>query len=112
MPGRIVHLKTRKELKEFITTSNAFIIDFTATWCGPCKTIKPLVETAWEQIKGQFDMIIVDADEGSDICSFLKVRGFPTLVSFINKEMVESVQGADIAGVKHFFQSSYNRVLS
>ena len=88
------------------------VLYFTATWCGPCKTIKPLVETAWEQIKGQFDMIIVDADEGSDICSFLKVRGFPTLVSFINKEMVESVQGADIAGVKHFFQSSYNRVLS
>ena len=86
MPGRIVHLKTRQELQEFIKTSNAFIIDFTATWCGPCKTIKPYVDQAWEQIKGKFDMIIVDADEGSDICSSLKVKGFPTLVSFINKD--------------------------
>tara|TARA_B100000902_G_C26727719_1_gene629850 strand:- start:217 stop:555 length:339 start_codon:yes stop_codon:yes gene_type:complete len=112
MPGRIVHLKTRQELQEFAKSSNAFIIDFTATWCGPCKTIKPYVEKAWEQIKGKFDFVVVDADEGSDICSSLKVRGFPTLVSFINKEMVESVQGADIEGIKHFFQTSYNRVLS
>ena len=112
MPGRIVHLKTRQELKEFIKTNNAFIIDFTATWCGPCKTIKPYVDQAWEQIKDKFDMIIVDADEGSDICSSLKVKGFPTLVSFINKEMAESVQGADIEGVKHFFNASYKRVLS
>jgi thioredoxin 1 len=112
MPGRIVHLKKRQELKEFTKTSNAFIIDFTATWCGPCKDIKPLVDIAWDQLKHYFDMVIVDADEGSDICSFLKVKGFPTLVSFVNKEMVESVIGADIVGVKHFFNASYKRVLS
>ena len=35
MPGNIVHLKTRQEIREFTKTSNAFIIDFTATWCGP-----------------------------------------------------------------------------
>ena len=57
-------------------------------------------------------MVIVDADEGSDICSFMKVKGYPTLVSFVNKEMAESVMGADIEGVKHFFNESYKRVLS
>ena len=106
MPGRIVHLKKRQELKDFIKTSNAFVIDFTATWCNPCKTISPLIEQAWEQIKTHFDMVIVDADEGSDICSFMKVKGYPTLVSFINKEIAESVMGADIEGVKHFFNVS------
>ena len=110
MPGNIVQLKTRQELQVFAKKSNAFIIDFTATWCGPCKTIKPLIDTAWEQMKTKFDMVIVDADEGCDICSSLKVKGFPTLVTFINKEMVESVQGADIEGVKHFFNASYKRL--
>ena len=112
MPGRIVHLKKRQELKDFIKTSNAFVIDFTATWCNPCKTIAPLIEQAWEQIKTHFDMVIVDADEGSDICSFMKVKGYPTLVSFINKEIAESVMGADIEGVKHFFNESYKKILS
>jgi len=111
MPGKVVQLKTREELKVFIKTSNAFIIDFTATWCGPCKEIKPLIDMAWDKIKSHFDLVIVDADEGSDICSFLKVKGFPCLVSYINKEMVESVLGADVEGIKHFFNESYKRVL-
>ena len=112
MPGNIVHLKTRQEIREFTKTSNAFIIDFTATWCGPCKTIKPFVNQGFEQMKSHFDMVIVDADEGSDICSFLKVKAYPTLVSFVNKEMVETVVGADIKGLQHFFNASYRRVLS
>ena len=112
MPGNIVHLKTRQEIQEFTKTSNAFIIDFTATWCGPCKTIKPYVEHAFKQMKDYFDLVVVDADEGSDICSFLKVKAYPTLVSFVNKEMVETVVGADIEGLKHFFNESYKRVLS
>ena len=112
MPGKVVRLKTRQELKEFINTSNAFIIDFTATWCGPCKQIKPHVERAWEVIKTHFDFVIVDADEGSDICSYFKVKGYPCLVSFVNKEMVESVLGADISEINHFFNVSYKRVFN
>jgi thioredoxin 1 len=110
MPGTIIHLTTRQELKDFTKKSNAFIIDFTATWCKPCQTIKPLINQAFEQMKHYFDMVIVDAEKGSDICSFMKVKGFPTLVSFVNKEIVESVMGGDIEEVKHFFRSSFERV--
>jgi thioredoxin 1 len=112
MPGNIIHLTTRQELKDFTKQNDAFIIDFTATWCNPCQTIKPLVNQAFEQMKQYFDMVIVDADKGSDICSFMKVRGFPTLVSFVNKEIVESVIGGDIEEVKHFFNASFQRVIS
>lgn len=112
MPGKIIHLTTRQELKEFTNQSSAFIIDFTAEWCNPCKRIKPLVDMYFEKVRMYFDLVIVDADKGSDICSFLKVKGFPTLVSFVNKEMVESVIGTKEEDLKHFFVQSYRRVVT
>tara|TARA_A100001015_G_C14392079_1_gene482112 strand:+ start:143 stop:481 length:339 start_codon:yes stop_codon:yes gene_type:complete len=111
MPGKVVNLKNRQELKEFTKTSNAFIIDFTATWCKPCKIIKPYVDIAFKKIKDKFDLVIVDADEGSDICSFMKVKGFPTLVSFVNKEIAESVMGSRLEDIEHFFRETHKRVL-
>ena len=111
MPGKIIHLNRRQELKEFINQSNAFIIDVTATWCGPCKKMKPLLEEYFEHIKDKFDMVIVDADEGKDIVSYLKVKGFPTLISYVNKERAESLVGFDTEGLKHFIVQSYKRAV-
>ena len=112
MPGEIIHLTKRQELKDYIKTHPAVIIKFTATWCGPCQLIKPHVEEYFEQIKEYFDMVIVDADKGSDICSFCKVRGFPTLYSYINKEMVASTIGADLDNLFTFFSNSYDKLKS
>ena len=111
MPGKIIHLNTRQELKEFINQSNAFIIDVTATWCGPCKKMKPLLEEYFEHIKDKFDMVIVDADKGKDIVSYLKVKGFPTLISYVNKERAEALMGFDIDGLQHFILNSYKKTV-
>ena len=111
MPGKIAHLKTRNDLKEFMNKSNAFIIDVTATWCGPCKALKPYLEQYFEQIKDKFDMVIVDEKEGADIVSFLKVNSFPTLISYVNKERAEALVGFDIEGLKHFLLQSYERAV-
>lgn len=107
MPGKIIYLTNRNELKQFISESNAFIIDVTATWCGPCKKLKPLLEGYFDQIKDKFDMVIVDADKGADIVSFLRVKSFPTLISYVNKERSQCLVGFDTEGLKHFIIQSY-----
>ena len=56
-------------------------------------------------------MVIVDADEGKDIVSYLKVKGFPTLISYVNKERAESLVGFDTEGLKHFIVESYKELL-
>ena len=48
-------------------------IKFTATWCGPCKRIAPTFNQLVEKVKHLVDIVIVDADEGSDICSALRL---------------------------------------
>ena len=85
MPGNIIHLTTRKELQKVISQNNAFIIDVTATWCGPCKSLKPLLHEYFEQIKDKFDLVIIDADDGADAASYLKVRSYPTLIVMIER---------------------------
>ena len=68
--------------------------------------------TGWANyIKDKFDMVIVDADKGKDIVSYLKVKGFPTLISYVNKERAESLVGFDTEGLQHFILHSYKKAV-
>ena len=84
MPGNTYNLTKRTELAELVSEKKPVIIKFTATWCGPCKRIAPTFNRLVEKVKHLVDIVIVDADEGCDICSSLKVRGYPSFLSYIN----------------------------
>ena len=111
MPGNTYNLTKRVELKELVSKKNPLIIKFTATWCGPCKKIAPIFNNLTEKVKHLVDVVIVDADEGSDICSALKVRGYPTFISYVNGEMAESLIGASESELLAFFKATISRLL-
>ena len=111
MPGNTYNLTKRSELKELVSKKKPLIIKFTATWCGPCKRIAPKFKELKEKVEHLVDFVIVDADEGSDICSALKVRGYPAFVSFINGEMAESMLGASETELLAFFKATISRLL-
>ena len=111
MPGNTYNLTKRVELKELVSKKKPLIIKFTATWCGPCKKIAPIFNNLTEKVKHLVDVVIVDADEGSDICSALKVRGYPTFISYVNGEMAESLIGASESELLAFFNATISRLL-
>ena len=111
MPGNTYNLTKRTELKELVLKKKPLIIKFTATWCGPCKRIAPTFNNLVEKVKHLVDIVIVDADEGSDICSALKVRGYPTFVSYVNGEIAESMVGASDDELLAFFKATISRLL-
>ena len=111
MPGNTYNLTKRVELKELVSKKKPLIIKFTATWCGPCKKIAPIFNNLTEKVKHLVDVVIVDADEGSDICSALKVRGYPTFISYVNGEMAESLIGASESELLAFFKATISRLL-
>lgn len=111
MPGNTYNLTKRVELKELVQKKNPLIIKFTATWCGPCKRIAPTFNKLVEKVKHLVDIVIVDADEGSDICSSLKVRGYPSFLSYVNGEMAESMIGADDNELLAFFKATISRLI-
>jgi len=111
MPGNTYNLTKRVELKELVQKKTPLIIKFTATWCGPCKRIAPTFNKLVDKVKHLVDIVIVDADEGSDICSSLKVRGYPSFLSYVNGEMAESMIGADDNELLAFFKATISRLI-
>ena len=55
------------------------IIDFYATWCGPCRMISPILEELSEEYKGKIDIYKVDTDEESELASVFGITSIPTL---------------------------------
>lgn len=87
-------LTTNKEiLQSTINCNECVIIDFNAAWCGPCKTIKPILE----EIDAKFDNITVfsvDIEEGDDIVDEFQIQSIPTLVYFKNGVQIDKTVGA------------------
>jgi thioredoxin 1 len=96
-------VKLIEELSE-IPQQGLVVIDFFATWCGPCKAIAPL----YEKLAGIFTEITcvkVDVDESQELVDNFGVRAMPTFVFLKDGEVVKRVEGADVRQVQEGFEA-------
>ncbi len=70
------------------------IVDFWAPWCGPCKTLGPLLEDAVKAANGAVKMVKVNVDEAQSIASQLRIQSIPTVYAFHKGQPVDGFQGA------------------
>lgn len=70
------------------------IVDFWAPWCGPCKTLGPMLEDAVKAAGGKVRMVKINVDEAQQIAAQLKVQSIPTVYGFHNGQPVDAFQGA------------------
>jgi len=70
------------------------LVDFTATWCGPCKRMLPELEAAAAELGDTATVVKVDVDESPDIAIRYGVQGVPNLTFFIAGKPVDSIVGA------------------
>jgi thioredoxin 1 len=69
------------------------VVDFTATWCGPCKVLGPVVDKLATEFKDKVKVAKLDIDQNPEIASAYGVMGVPTLVFFKNGEIVDQHVG-------------------
>ncbi|KAK9471958.1 thioredoxin-like protein [Dipodascopsis tothii] len=95
----IKDLKSTAEFKEAIASDKLTVVDFFATWCGPCKVIAPKVHAFSEEF-ADVDFYKVDVDELSEVASEVEIRAMPTFILFKAGSKVQTVVGANPMALK------------
>jgi thioredoxin 1 len=69
------------------------LVDFWATWCGPCKMISPILDEIAKEQAGKVRIAKIDVDQNPALASRFNIRGIPTMLLFQNGEVKETIVG-------------------
>ncbi|KAI7847522.1 thioredoxin-like protein [Circinella umbellata] len=92
--------KTLEDFKKLISGDKLVVVDFHATWCGPCKLIAPKFKVFAENYTGAV-FAKIDVDEVPDVAAEYSVRAMPTFMFFKNGNKLGEVVGANVANVEN-----------
>ena len=83
----------KDEFEKIINESKPTIVDFFATWCGPCKMLSPILEKVEEDSKGEFNIVKIDVDESYDVAKKYGIMSVPTMINFKDGDEQEKIVG-------------------
>ena len=90
-------METKITSSNFETLKNGelpLVVDFWATWCGPCRMIAPIIEELAKEYDGKINVGKCDVEECDDIAAEFGIRNIPTILFFKGGEIVDKMVGA------------------
>ena len=82
-PFRLLPIMPKKSFSELINSPGMpVLVDFYADWCGPCKTMAPILAQVADQHQGKLRVIKIDVDRNQAVAQQFRVQGIPTLILF------------------------------
>ncbi|KAK6529061.1 hypothetical protein TWF694_004280 [Orbilia ellipsospora] len=100
--SKVTQISSASQLDGIKSGNTIVVIDFFATWCGPCKAIAPVFATVAEKLSetGKMAFVKVDTDKNSDIARAHNISAMPTFVVFKNNQETHRIVGADMPKLK------------
>jgi len=90
----LVHVNDKNFASEVLNSDLPVLVDFWATWCGPCRSISPIVEELAKEFLGKIKVTKLNVDESPAIPSQYGVRGIPTLILFKGGKILDQIIGS------------------
>ena len=91
--SNIINLSPSDDLNKYLKKPGPVILDFSATWCGPCQKMSPILHSAAEKYK--FKLIIIDVDQNKKISQQYGISGIPHVYLYINGQLNMEFTGFD-----------------
>ncbi|MFQ5587691.1 MAG: thioredoxin [Nitrospiria bacterium] len=107
--GNAIDVTSQTWQQEVIQSSTPVMVDFWASWCGPCKMIAPTIEELAGEYQGQMKVCKLNTDENPDIASQHQIMGIPSLLFFNEGKLVDKIVGA---ASKKQFKEKIDAILS
>jgi thioredoxin 1 len=90
----LVHVNDKNFAVEVLQSDLPVLVDFWATWCGPCKSVSPIIDDLSKEYSGRVKIAKLNVDENPATPSQYGVRGIPTLILFKGGKILEQIVGA------------------
>ena len=81
------------EFDTLLTSETLFVVDCTASWCGPCKKISPLIDQLAEEYQGRAKVVKLDISENKETANKFSIRSIPAVMFFKSGELAENIVG-------------------